>query len=198
MRYSKPQKEESNNIVNVHLKAFKNFFLTKLGKSFLNTYYFAVIKSQSSIAYCAYDSENNIVGFVTGCYISKGYNRSLLMENLIGFMFQVLKLVVIKPVSLIRLFKNSSKRKLKSDDGKYAELLSIAVLPEYTGLKIGSDLLKYFENDARKLGNDKIVLTTDYYENDNVIAFYLKNGYQIYYDFYAYPNRRMYKLLKNI
>jgi ribosomal protein S18 acetylase RimI-like enzyme len=90
------------------------------------------------------------------------------------------------------------KTKLIEDDGKYAELLSIAVTPNAKGLGIGRELIAHFESDAKARGCKKIALTTDYYNNDVVVAFYKKSGYKVFYEFTTYPNRKMYKLIKNL
>ena len=46
------------------------------------------------------------------------------------------------------------------------------------------------EEDVAK-HNSKISLTTDYYNNEKTIGFYRSLGYQDYYEFVTYPNRRI-------
>jgi hypothetical protein len=41
-------------------------------------------------------------------------------------------------------------------------------------------------------------LTTDFYNNIKTIEFYKGLGYNIYYDFIAYPNRKMYRMIKDL
>jgi ribosomal protein S18 acetylase RimI-like enzyme len=96
------------------------------------------------------------------------------------------------------LFKNFRKVNHVDDDGKYAELLSIGVLPEKNGLGIGKKLLIKFENKVREKGINTITLTTDLESNDNVLNFYKKCGYKVYYDFITFPNRKMLKLIKEL
>ena len=44
----------------------------------------------------------------------------------------------------------------------------------------------------------KLSLTTDYQDNDKAIGFYKSLGYEPWYDFVTYPNRRMYRLIKDL
>lgn len=59
------------------------------------------------------------------------------------------------------------------DSGKYLNVLSVAVAPEYRGKHIGSDLLINLEKIAKKLGIDGISLTC----LESKVGFYEKNGY---------------------
>ena len=98
-----------------------------------------------------------------------------------------------------RLFKNLGKGKnVNNDDGNYAELLSIGVSPDKNGLGIGQKLLVEFENKVKEKGINVITLTTDADANDNVLKFYKKSGYEVYYEFVTYPRRKMFKLIKKI
>jgi ribosomal protein S18 acetylase RimI-like enzyme len=103
-----------------------------------------------------------------------------------------------RPQSILRLLNNIEKKPEHSDDGNYAELISIAVSPSTENIGIGTELIRNFEEQAKMSGCMKIALTTDFYYNERVIAFYKKSGYSVYYDFTAFPNRKMYKLIKEI
>ncbi|MFC2099201.1 GNAT family N-acetyltransferase, partial [Bacteroidota bacterium] len=124
----------------------------------------------------------------------KGFNKNLIINNFTPFFIVGLKILFTKPKSLIRLIKNLTK----NIDGDYAELFSIAVDPRKQGLGIGKLLLKDVEKKALEKGCQRITLTTDFFNNTEVINFYLKMGYAVYYDFIAYPHRRMYKMIKII
>jgi ribosomal protein S18 acetylase RimI-like enzyme len=193
-----PTSGESKALAVVHQQAFNDFFLTDLGPSFLKTYYKSVIQTKGSIAVCAVNEEDKIIGFATGCDYAKGYNKRLVINNLLRFSLQAVKLVFTRPKAIFRLLKNFEKKSNANDDGSYAELFSIGVLPEAKGLGIGRKLLEEFEKEAQVKGCKKITLTTDFYSNDQVVEFYKKNGYHIFYDFYTFPRRRMYKMIKDL
>ncbi|GAB1474505.1 GNAT family N-acetyltransferase [Bacteroidota bacterium] len=197
MLYRRASIEDFNQISLVHINSFKGLFLTELGVNFLNLYYKSVLRSESTISVCATDNEL-VIGFVVGCKQSKGYNKSLLLNNFFSFFTFTVITLFTKPKKIIRLIRNFSKIKKPSDDGIYSEILSIAVLPNYTGQGVGDKLVIEFEKIVKEENLKKITLTTDYYNNDSVISFYKKNGYSIFYDFITYPNRRMYKLIKNL
>tara|TARA_R110001606_G_scaffold391386_1_gene559425 strand:- start:476 stop:1075 length:600 start_codon:yes stop_codon:yes gene_type:complete len=189
---------EAKEIAEVHYKTFKNFFLTSLGNSFLKTYYKSCIKFDEAIAICAVDENNNIVGFSVGSLNSKGFHKRLIFNNCIPFFIQTIIILVSKPKALFRLFKNFNKEVNLTDDGNYAELLSIGVLIEKKGLGIGKGLLVAFEKIVQSKNIKRISLTTDFKNNDSVLKFYKSLGYEVYYDFIAYPKRKMFRLIKKI
>jgi ribosomal protein S18 acetylase RimI-like enzyme len=192
------EKNEYAILADIHQKAFQDFFLTTLGKGFLRTYYKASLNSSESIAICAVTDENQIIGYCIGCILSKGYHKRLVRTNLTAFLFQGVSILFTKPKALYRLVFNLDKSTIKTDDGNYAELLSIGVLPEINGSGIGKELIKKFEEVAITKGCKKIALTTDFYNNHKVLEFYKKTGYENFCEFTTYPNRRMYKLIKKL
>jgi ribosomal protein S18 acetylase RimI-like enzyme len=189
---------ESQELAKLHLKSFKDFFLSSLGEGFLNTYYKSCLKSKESIAICATDANDNLIGFSIGCMYSKGFHKRLIKQNLLAFMLQGVIILCSNPKAIIRLGNNLGKNSDEKDDGNYAELLSIGVLPNYNGQGIGKELIKKFEEEAVNKGCSELALTTDFNENKKVLEFYKSTGYQVYYEFVTYPNRKMYKLKKNL
>ncbi|WP_026727829.1 GNAT family N-acetyltransferase [Flavobacterium denitrificans] len=185
-------------VAEVHEKSFKDFFLTSLGRHFLETYYAASINNNKSIGIGLFDNEEKLYGFATGTSKSLGYHKTLLLQNSFLFFKSLLLVSLNRPKVIFRLFKNINKKSDKKDDKQYAELLSIAILPDLKGSGYGKVLLDEFEKKAKFHQASKIALTTDYNNNDNVIKFYNKSGYEVYYDFIAYPNRHMYKLIKKL
>lgn len=198
MNFRKVKKTEYELIATIHLQAFKDFFLTSLGYSFLRTYYQTCLKNNESIAVCAVDNNGKIIGFCIGCKTSKGFHRRLLFKNFIEFILPTFRIFFTNPKALFRLLGNLEKNANINDDGNYAELLSLGVSPKYESLGVGKELIRVFEAEAIINGCKKIALTTDYYNNDHVISFYKKVGYSVLYEFTTYPNRKMYKLIKEI
>jgi ribosomal protein S18 acetylase RimI-like enzyme len=201
MNYRSITVNESKILAEIHTETFENFFLTTLGRRFLNTYYKSCIKCDESIIICAVNENEDIVGFSVGCERSNGFHKRLIKQNLLAFTLQGLIILFTSPKSIIRLLNNLGKKTDNtdySDKGNYAELLSIAVLPNYKGQGIGKELIRRFEVEAIKKGCSELTLTTDYYNNSNVLEFYKTNGFNVYYEFTTYPNRKMYKLIKNL
>jgi GNAT superfamily N-acetyltransferase len=198
MNYRVIQRNEYRSLVGIHLDAFHGFFLSSLGGRFLSAYYNAAIKSDEAIAACALNEDAQIQGFATGCVRSRGFHKRLIFKNLFTFVYQGLIILFTNPKSLMRLAYNLDKIANEKDDGNYAELISIGVSHASKGSGVGKTLIKIFEEEAKRRGCKRIALTTDYYNNESVVNFYLHSGYKVFYEFTAYPNRRMYKLIKEL
>lgn len=188
--------EDVVKIVNIHCSAFNDFFLTSLGIHFLTFYYKCFIKSNETIT-LVLEKDRKIIGFSASTMISDGFNRRLIISNLSGFCFISLWLLITKPFSLIRLVKNLSKVNNQIEEvPDYAELYSIGIVKSAQGKGYGKILLSELEQYLQDVGIDKLSLTTDYFNNENTLNFYYSMGYNILYDFLAYPNRRMFRLIK--
>lgn len=198
MEIKKVLKEEISQVVEAHKNSFKGFFLTELGDRFLSIYYDSVRRDEKGVLLGFYD-EGQLYGFCAATTLSKGFNTHLIKGNLFRFALVGIRLLFTRVPSLIRLFKNFSKTSAASKDtGEYAELLSIGVSDKKQGQGIGKKLLIQLENEMKLKGCLKLSLTTDYNDNVKAIQFYKGLGYDIYYDFIAYPNRKMYRMIKEI
>lgn len=191
-------KDEIKNVVEVHLYAFKGFFLSELGEKFLKVYYNAIRKNDKGILLGYYEN-NGLLGFCAATSLSKGFNKHLVRKNIVGFSLIGIKLLFTNPKSIVRLYNNFSKTDASIiDKGYYAELLSIGVSPLLQGKGAGRQLLTTLEEILKKKNIEKLSLTTDYYNNEKALRFYATLGYEVLYEFNAYPDRKMYRLIKNI
>ena len=192
--------EDVDSIVDIHLQAFKNFFLSSLGEDFLKFYYSCFIKNKDAVVLIAKDNDR-IVGFAAATALCRGFNTALIKQNLFSFSLVGLKLFVTNPKALVRLARNMTKKsdEVQSEED-YAELYSnsIGVAPEGQGKGVGKELLSRMEQELLKRKVDKLSLTTDYYDNDRTIGFYKAMGYGVLYVFTAYPERKMYRMIKNL
>jgi ribosomal protein S18 acetylase RimI-like enzyme len=59
------------------------------------------------------------------------------------------------------------------------ELISIAVLPGYSGLGAGNSLISKIFLDIARRGGGVLRLRTDRHNNDQVRGFYTNNGFEI-------------------
>lgn len=193
------QKKDVPDIVDIHLQSFPDFFLTQLGKDFLNLYYCSVLEHPQGILLVSTNETGEAIGFCAGTVVSSGFNGRIVKDNFISYSLEGLKLLFTKPLRLLRLLKNMSKENSKvGDKGEYAELMSIGVNPNTQRTGAGKAMLLAFEDEVRKYGSRDVSLTTDYYENEKAIGFYHSMGYKEWYDFVTYPDRRMYRMIKNL
>ena len=185
-------------IVRIHDEAFPDFFLTSLGKNFLNLYYESVMNSPDGILLIS-QYDNDIIGFCAGTLLSSGFNTKLIKKNLLSYIGQGIRLLFSHPIRIWHLYKNLSKENPDvGDNGDYAELLSIGVDPNKQGGGAGKKMLMALEEEVKKKGGSKLSLTTDYKNNDKALGFYHSLGYNEWYDFVTFPNRRMYRMIKQI
>lgn len=185
-------------VVCLHNLAFKDFFLTQLGDDFLKLYYTSILQHEDGML-IGYFESNELHGFCAVTTYSKGFNSRMIQKKIIPFGLIGIKLLFTKPGSLVRLFNNFTKSDPSiKDEGEYGELLSIGVDPDKQGKGVGKQLLLELEKRLKSKGINKLSLTTDYFNNDKAIGFYKSMGYGIMYEFTAYPNRKMYRLIKQL
>lgn len=191
-------KEDIDQVVEVHKASFQGFFLTELGDHFLKVYYDCVRKDSKGVLLGFYEN-GQLYGFAAATTLSRGFNKHLIKKNMAVFSLIGVRLLLTKIPALIRLFKNFSKRdSTYKDTGEYAELLSIGVSAKVQGKGIGKKLLIELEKVMKAKGCQKLSLTTDYKNNEKAIGFYNSLGYSKLYDFIAYPDRQMYRMIKSI
>ena len=183
-----------------HIEVFPDFFMSSLGLSFLRTYYKYVLQHPDTISFFA-ENGGEVVGYVVGRIRAKGFLKSVIKRNPLPFLWQGIKLIFTRPGALIRIFKNLEKRK---DDGDihdnqdYGEIGLIGINPSLKGKGIGRKLLGKIEEELHRHNVSRLSLTTDYYNNDNTLAAYKAWGFHVLYDFKTYPDRRMYRLIKDV
>jgi hypothetical protein len=124
------QSFEIESLVDIHCKAFDSFFLTQLGRQFLKTYYESVRKSKEGVVLGCYE-KNEMIGFCVATSLSTKFYKEIVKSNLWSFLKQGLRIAFTNPMALLRLSRNLSKGNSEfADTGEYAELLSIATIPE--------------------------------------------------------------------
>lgn len=153
----KAETGDVNRIVTIHKQAFPDFFLTTLGDSFLRLYYSCMCRCDEAVTLCAVE-EGKFVGFASSALKSAGFNTRLIKSNMIPFMGESIKLLFTRPMSLVRLVKNFTKKSSSiEDDGNYAELFSFGVSPSCQGKGVGSLLLVENERVITKWGGKKTI-----------------------------------------
>ena len=187
-----------NAIVEIHINAFKGFFLTSLGRDFLKFYYTCFVKNGETVTMVAEDNKI-IYGFSAATKKCKGFNDRLIKCNFFLFGLLTFKMLFRSPKSLLRLIRNLTKKgDGVVDKEDYAELYSIGVSRNAQGMGVGKKILIETEKNLKAMGVKRISLTTDYFNNEQAVGFYHSLGYKLLYEFVTYPNRKMYRLIKNL
>lgn len=176
--------------VEIHLRAFKGFFLTFLGERFLRELYASIACDPGGIAFVA-ETRGQILGFVAGAGQPSGLYRRLLQRRWWNFGRASLGAVVKRPSILPRLLRALSMPGQKTAVSSCGTLMSIAVDPQSQGEQIGRRLVRAFLAESARRGLEHVNLTTDRLSNDGANAFYLRMGFHLYRHFTTPEGREM-------
>ena len=165
-------------IVAIHQKAFREFFLTRMGAGFLRRYYELVLNYHAGIVLVS-ERRGSIAGFVCGFAEPADFYR-LMWRNRLSFALPVLAALLRDP-SLAGNMIRAVRRIQSSATGGSAlscELSSIAVMPEASGGGVGRTLLEAFLERSWASEAQSVYLTTDAHGNDAANSLYLDVGFQ--------------------
>ena len=167
-------------IVDVHMQAFPNFFLTFLGPRFLKEFYSSFTYDSAGIGFVAEDAETGeVIGAIVGPLIPEGYFKRLLKKRWWAFCLASISAVIKKPAVVKRLFRAVFYRGEAPTGNKRALLSSIAISPDYQNKGIGKILVERWMEEVRKRGALGCFLTTDADNNDKINCFYQRLGWKI-------------------
>ncbi len=172
------QEKYIDNIVDVHIKAFPDFFLTFLGPKFLKEFYNSFIVDEQGIGFVALENDK-LLGAIVGPFQPAGYFKRLLMKKWYAFCLASIGAVLKKPKVIKRLFRAVFYRGESPPDGQRALLSSIAVSPDAQGKGVGRALVSSWLNEVKLRGGEGAFLTTDAENNDSVNGFYQKLGWKL-------------------
>jgi ribosomal protein S18 acetylase RimI-like enzyme len=193
----KMTQHDINQVVNVHLAAFENFFLTFLGRNFLIVLYSFIVSEKSGIAFVAEPNDKReIVGFVAGTDEPVGFYSRAIRKRAINFAIAAMPAIAKRPVIILRLLRALQKPSEAKERVNVSELMSIAVLPQTTMRGVGSDLEAVFCLEAKKRNSTNVMLTTDSKNNDRVNTFYMSRGYKLFNQYITPEGRKMNNYLK--
>jgi ribosomal protein S18 acetylase RimI-like enzyme len=178
---SSPRRGEIPQIVDVHMKAFDGFFLTRMGPRFLKLLYSGFCELDGGICLVARD-DGQVSGFVAGTTRPSGFFRELLVRRWLQFCLTAATAVMRNPIEVTRrclpavFYRGEQPTNLP---GRPALLSSLAVLPVCSGRGIGKALVEAFCFEARRSGCDSVYLLTDCTGNDSVNRFYEQCGFKL-------------------
>ncbi len=172
----KYDKRVINTIAVLHLEAFPDFFLTKLGKKFVKLLYKCYLKDDESGIIIAKDDEN-IIGFIAYSKDYPSFYKKLIKKHIVKFALCSIGAVVKHPSFTKRLLGAFRKSNEVKKTEKYIEIASICVDPKRNRKGVGTLLINYIKDDVDYSVYKYINLETDADGNEKVNNFYIKNGF---------------------
>jgi ribosomal protein S18 acetylase RimI-like enzyme len=173
-------KADLDEVVQLHTRAFPDFFLTSLGENFLHELYKSFLLDDSTISKII-EKDMQIKGFVIGTMKPDSFFRKMLFHKWFLLLVYALRAFVKNPVfvsrKLLYALKYRGERPEKLINA--ALLSSVGVDPLSAKSGFGTLLIKAFCDEAFLKNASAVYLTTDLVENDSVNAFYLKNGFHL-------------------
>lgn len=188
-----------NEVVEIHLTTFPEFFLTFLGKGFLKQLYSGFIEHNNSNLIIAMNSENKVLGFLAYSNDLSGFYKYLIKKKIIFFAWYSMIAFFKKPKILFRLLRAFSYSKKSERNEKYVEISSIGVEPKNKNLGIGSVMIKKLIENVDFENFEYIKLETDAENNMIANCFYKKNGFDLFSTYETPEKRKMneYRYYKN-
>lgn len=170
------ERELINDIVSIHLNTFTGFFLTFMGRGFLNQMYRSYCDHGESGLLVAEDN-GKAVGFLAYSGNFSGLYKFMIKTRLIPFGWYSVGAFFRRPSAFMHIIKAFLKPSEVKRDEKYVELSSIGVDPTIKSKGVGSLLIDELKKivDFNKFAY--ITLETDSANNDGAIHFYEKNGF---------------------
>ncbi|OQX90885.1 MAG: hypothetical protein B6D57_01685 [Candidatus Coatesbacteria bacterium 4484_99] len=168
-------KEDLENVVIIHNKAFPYYFMTHLGNRFLYHYYATFLNSNHSLSLVS-EEKGNITGFVVGPHKSLEHKKEaikylslrlipIILYKLI-FSPGVIAHILLRFGQTIRILVKEPKAPPSSLPEPRALLASIAVSKK-ARLGTGISLINEFTKRMKELGTGCVITSTD---SDNKAA----------------------------
>ncbi len=186
------EKKLINDIVTIHLNTFTGFFLTFMGRGFLNQMY---------TSYCDYEEagllvaeeDGKAIGFLAYSSNFSGLYKFMIKTRLIQFGWYSIGAFFRRPSAFMHIISAFLKPGEAKRKEKYVELSSIGVDPNIKSKGIGSLLIDSLKRKVDFTKFAYINLETDAVDNEGAIHFYEKNGFVRERMFETDEGRKMYE-----
>ncbi len=191
------EKKIINEIVTIHLKTFDGFFLTFMGRGFLNQMYISYCKHKDSNLLVA-EENNQAIGFLAYSSDFSGLYKFMLKTRLIQFAWYSLGAFFRKPTAFMHIIRAFLKPSEAKREDEYVELSSIGVDPKLKSKGVGSLMIDKLKEIVDFSKFSYITLETDAIDNEGAICFYEKNGFKKKSKFKTAEGREMYEYRFNL
>lgn len=177
-------------VVEVHMQAFSDFFLTFLGPGFLKEFYKSFLYDEQGIGFVAIEN-GRIFGVIVGPFKPAGYFKRLLLRKWYAFCFASIGAVLRKPKVIKRLLRAVFYRGQAPQGKDRALLSSIAVSPDAQGKGVGKALVMKWLDAVSARGGKGAFITTDAENNNSVNSFYHSLGWKLESTYETSEGRKM-------
>ncbi|MBK5355072.1 GNAT family N-acetyltransferase [Pseudomonas sp. TH41] len=185
-KISTPDPDLVRSLVDLHIAAFPDFFLSSLGEGFLSVLYSNYLSSPNCACLVAFDTDGQgkkPIGSAVAIGNPSLFYKELLKKQWLKFSIRAIPSLLKKPGLVARklvsaiFYRGDASSEFNTAN---AVLLStISVSPEAQGQGVGKKLLENVESFANESRFDFVYLMTDQDENSAVNSFYLNNGYRL-------------------
>ena len=184
------EKDVIKRVVDIHIKTFKGFFLTFMGKGFLRQMYSSYAQYDDAGLLVAYEDDTP-VGFLAYSSDMSGLYKYMIKRKLIPFAWYSFLSFLKKPKVFFRVIRAFLKPSDVKREEKYVELASIGVKPEAKSKGIGTALINELKRMIDFNTYSYIALETDSINNEVANIFYQKNGFKLSRTYETRENRKM-------
>lgn len=191
-RIRNTEKSLINDIVTIHLDTFTGFFLTFMGRGFLNLMYRSYVEYKDSGILVALESGKPI-GFLSYSGDLHGLYIYMIKKRLIPFAWYSFGAFLRRPAVFMRLVRAFLKPAESKREEEYVELASIGVTPDMKSKGVGTKLIDSLKAQVDFNRYTYITLETDAVNNDSANNFYKKNGFVVDREFETNEGRKMFE-----
>lgn len=186
------EKKLIDDLVTIHLNTFTGFFLTFMGRGFLNQMYRSYCDHKESGLLVA-EEHGKAIGFLAFSSNFSGLYKFMIKTRLIQFGWYSVGAFLRRPSAFIHIIKAFLKPGEAKREEAYVELSSIGVDPNIKSKGVGSKLIDELKKQVDFNKYAYITLETDAVDNDGAIHFYEKNGFIRERMFETGEGRKMYE-----
>ena len=174
--------EMLESVIDLHLKAFRGYLNTKLGKRYLRAFFRWFVEN-GDISLVAVNRDLKIVGYVVGAkdQYQKMLTKHMFFTVICSFLAKPWLLFQPKVIKIVfnRFMNLFSKTELNSNKNfREISLVGIAVDKNFLGKGIGTKLLDTFEKNAKYL-DFQIMKLSVYSDNYGARKSYEKAGWKL-------------------
>lgn len=164
-------------VVQVHMTAFPNHFLTFLGQRFLHLLYSEILKTEGNASVIAWSLERQaVVGFAVSVKDQEHFYTRLLRKRLLAFATATLSATLRKPTIIPRLFRALRYPAISRESPAQACFLSMGVMPNVRGKRIAVRMTDRMMMKLKEAGVQSVLFVIDRDTNERAKQFHYRYG----------------------